>query len=370
LPKRKITEQLARWEAGLRLPDHVPNDAEAWSRLFGGNAEEKQAATMRQRGFRPEPEKAKEALKAYRQRIAEELLGPAADLDDPGTFQAVIREHNRRASSRPRPDLSASSKATRLRERRTLGEEKYKERLRIRLKKATRSRTIAGYQKAKKVLEALDVRSDTENALLALAGDGFAQLKGRVPADVGSVRELVSQLQVRERAKTRQTMGERAGRGQTVLGWLWRTNRNFTRPQTRDERLGPWFGRAWSRAWKSKGQLPPAVTFFRPSTTGRPGKQRIPEPHRSSGWIGMMEVAAMVEYLHDVDRLYDREIGHRFGWRVVAGDTCPAAAAFRGVAKALGKDALRQAPRWQDLWASARASIKANLLKLKLAQTY
>jgi hypothetical protein len=119
--------------------------------------------------------------------------------------------------------------------------------------------------------------------------------------------------------------------------------------------------RAWWRSWKSRKQLRPPRYLIRSAKTGRKAKtgkdgrtQEIPERYRS--WTGLVQLAAIVAWLHDERRLKFAEIGDLLKWPSNGG-RCPMASAFAGVGEVMSRTA-RWESLWSDVWSQAPTHVR------------
>ena len=356
--KRPTARKLAGWHGTL--------DAHGWIELVGGrSAEERSGATLRERyhGKQP-PHLAPQApgelppgFKAHLQQIAVESVGPAASIDDPNILRLAISERNRRASrgNKGLPDPAARARIRELKAR--LGPRKFAQHMKDLRQAGEVKRILGWYKTANDKLRGMAVLSKHDQ-----------KVRGLVDAALPALLDVMSRPEQEQRALIAAL--REAGDVALVSAWVRRSGRRrpgVERPQSRDERLGPWIGKLFGRRWKSKDQLPLARTLVSGGLrqSGRPLQQRLPARFRS--WPGMVQVAAIVVYLRDVQRLSLLQITERFsahGWRN-RGSAAPMASAFYQ----LGVD-LARSTAWSALWQAARHEASdqwTRLQKLNLA---
>lgn len=356
--KQPTARKLADWHGSL--------DAHGWIELVGGrSAEELAGATLRDRyqGKQPphlapsKPGELSPGFRAHLQQIATELRGPTVSIEDPEILALALSERNRRASrgNRGVPDPAAADRIKRLKVQ--LGRKGWATHMKELREKGELKRIVGWYKVAARKLDSMTRLTKHDRKVQCLVQTGLPDLLAVITRDELDQRKLVASL-------------KEEGDVKLVSGWVRRSGRRrpgVERPQTQDERLGPWIGKAFGRRWKSKDQLPLARTLVSGGArqSGRPLQQRLPERYRS--WPGMVKIAALVVYLHDSQHLSLLEITARFaafGWRH-RGSAAPMASAFYQ----LGLD-LARLSTWASLWRPAVESAPlewGRLQKLTLA---
>jgi hypothetical protein len=137
---------------------------------------------------------------------------------------------------------------------------------------------------------------------------------------------------------------EKKKTGRSIRSWLLQTNRDH--PASFEKRFSSWF----TKHFKGR-HLPHPRSLFEDPPTGRPSRQKLPEPFRSRRWRGVLEICAVVVQLAEGDGMSDAAIGRHFGFAIEHGDKggwCPVASGLHRAG-----NELRGLSVWATDWAAA-----------------